>query len=188
MTINTAYLGTPTDDTYGSNASTVFSDVSLTGTLDAAAVEGTTSITGGTVAGTTATFSSTITGTGITGTTGAFTSTLSANGIISGLAGAKLGGGTTVAKISSATVAVVAMTCAANQSTTTTFTWSGATIANDTTDPDTYLVATKSAFSADVVVDAYASDKDTVTLRYSNVSSAAAVFAAQTMRVTRIEF
>jgi len=177
MTINTAYLGTPYDDTFGSNASTVFSDISLSGKADFGDCDVTGTATIATMAGTT-----------VTGTTGAFTSTLSANGVISGLAGAKLGGGTTIAKVSSATVAVVAMTCAANQSTTTTFAWSGATTANDTTDPDTYLVAVTSAFSADVVVDAYASTKDTVTLRYSNVSAAAAVFAAQTMRVTRIEF
>ena len=155
MTINTAYLSTPTNDDVGSNATTVFSDISLTGTLYAAA-----SASAGAVTGTTGTFTDAVT----------------------------VGDGTAIAKVSSATVAVVAMTCAANQSTTTTFTWSGATIANDETDPDTYLVATKSAFSADVVVDAYASDKDTVTLRYSNVSATAAVFAAQTMRVPRIEF
>ena len=150
MTINTAYLGTPTDDTFGSNATTVFSDLSISGTIDTGTLDV------------------------VTGMTNAGSMTV--------------GGGTAVAKISSATVAVVAMTCAANQSTTTTFAWSGATTAADTTDPDTYLVAVTSAFSADVVVDAYASTKDTVTLRYSNVSGTAAVFAAQTMRVTRIEF
>jgi len=151
MTINTEYLGTP-----GSDATTVFSDLSISGTIDTGELE----------------------------VTGATTQT----GALTCASTVAIGGGTAIAKVSSATYAVVAMTCTANKSTTTTVTWSGATTANDETDPDTYIVAAKSAFSAGVVVDAYASTKDTVTIRYSNVSGADAVLAAQTMRITRVEF
>lgn len=162
MTINTEYLGTPANDDYGSNATTVFSDISLSGGTLYGNVEG---LILGEVAGTS----------DISGEDGTFETVT-------------IGGGTAIAKVSSATYAVVAITAAANQSATTTVTWSGATTAADETDPVTYLVTAKSAFSAGVVVDAYASSKDEVTLRYSNVSGAAAVFAAQTMRITRIEF
>ena len=159
MTINTEYLATPTNDDIGSNATTVFSDISLSGGTLYGQVQATN------------VQATTVDATGVEGDT----VTVGASG-------------TAIAQVSSATYAVVAMTCTANKSTTTTVTWSGATTANDETDPDTYIVAAKSAFSAGVVVDAYASTKDTVTLRYSNVSGADAVLAAQTMRITRIEF
>ena len=160
--INTAYLGTPASGNTTSNATTVFSDISLSGGTLYGNVEG---LILGEVAGTS-----------------------DASGADATYETVTVGGGTAVTGISSATFAVVAITAPVNASTTTTVTWSGATIVNDETNPDTYLVAAKSAFSADVVVDAYASDKDTVTIRYSNVSGTAAVFAAQTMRITRIEF
>lgn len=171
MTINTAYLGTPAPMTNQSGQSTVLSDLSISGTLDVGALH-TGAITG----------SSTITGTGITGTTGAFTSTLSTNGAVT------IGAGTALVKLSSITVPVVAITAVATKSTTTTHAFSGATTAADTTNPQVFIVTPTSAMSPGVVVDAYASTKDVITIRYSNVSAANAAVAAHTLRVTLLQF
>lgn len=171
MTINTAYLGTPAPMTNQSGQSTVLSDLSISGTLDVGPVH-----------------ASTITGTTITGTTGAFTSTLSANGASTLYGAVTIGGGTGLVKLSSITVPVVAITAVATKSTTTTHAFSGATTTADGTNPQVFIATPTSAMSPGVVVDAYATDKDTVTIRYSNVSAANAAVAAHTLRVTLLQF
>ena len=69
MAMNTPYLGTPSGD------STVFSDISMSGTLQAGTIESRSAISTGAVTATTGTFTG-----AVAGTTGTFSSTLSAAG------------------------------------------------------------------------------------------------------------
>jgi hypothetical protein len=160
MTINTAYLGTPAPMANQSGQTTVLSDLSISGTLDVGPVHAST----------------------VAGTTGAFTSTLSTDGAVT------IGAGTPLVKLSSITVPMVAITATATKSTTTTYAFSGATTAADATNPQVFIATPTSALSPGVVVDAYASTKDTVTIRYSNCSAANAAVAAHTLRVTMLQF
>jgi hypothetical protein len=149
MAINTVYLTTP------SGSTTVLSDLSIAGTLDAGVVESAGAVTAGAA----------VTGDTLT-----------------------VGAGTSLVKLSSLTVPVVAITATATKSTTTTYAFSGATTAADATNPQVFICTPTSAMSPGVVVDAYASTTDVVTIRYSNVSTANAAVAAHTLRVTLLQF
>jgi hypothetical protein len=92
---------------------------------------------------------------------------------VTGLTGLSVGGGGSyltaipIHAISATSVTVVATTCTATKSVTTTSTWSGVTVGDA-------LFATPlgSGLSAGVVMDAYVNAANTVTIRYSNVSTA----------------
>jgi hypothetical protein len=87
--------------------------------------------------------------------------------------------------ISSATYAIVAMTATGNKSVTTTVAWTGAAIS--TTNPAVYL-ATPSNLSADVILTVRPTASNVLTLYYSNVSGTQAVVAANTVRITQLQF
>lgn len=97
------------------------------------------------------------------------------------LAKAFIGGASTpVTLVSRVTVGVVAITAAATKSTETTFALSGATTGGG----DFILISAPSALSEGLAFNAYVSDADTGTLRFSNVSTVAAAQTAQTWGFT----
>ena len=111
------------------------------------------------------------------GNIGGFTS-------LSGLslgAGSGYSCGTPVYNVSSMTVGVVALTVTATKSTESAIPFPGATT-------DDTVIATCSGLSAGVVLTAYPDAANSVTLRYSNVSTANAAQTAQTVRITRMQF
>ena len=120
-------------------------------------------------------------------TVGAITaSSISATGKGS-FASVVAGGGNGPFAVSTATVAVAEITITGSKSVTTDKAFSGATTTGATTNPVIYL-ATPSGLSDDVVLTVRPTSTNTVTLYYSNVSTVQAVVAANTVRITKIQF
>ena len=95
-----------------------------------------------------------------------------------------IGGGTVPITRSFATsFSVVATTVVATKSTTT-----DATISGISTADALYITPKGSGLSAGVVVDAYCSAADTLTVRYSNVSTANAAQIATTFNLVAFRF
>lgn len=104
-----------------------------------------------------------------------------------GLSGLSLGAGsgyscgTPIWNISSITIPVVAITAAATKSTDTTYPFPGLAAGD-------HVLVSASTMSAQVALTGFCDTANTVTLRYSNVSSVAANVVANTVRATRIAF
>ena len=167
MAWNNPYLSTPSPvgNYQGSAASTVLSDLSISGSMDVqnADILGTAAVTGA------ATLSS----------------TLSVGGAATLTSGMLVGGASqTVNVISSITAANTQVTMAASGQSTEAFKWTGQ---SSLTDSDTILVGLPSGLSSGVQADAWVDSNASVLLRLSNNSTGEVVQTAQVFRFTLLD-
>lgn len=205
MVWNNVYLGTPRGTTQPSGHTAAFSDVSISGTLDAdiaqftdaVTMDSTLAVTGAVTLSAALNSASAISGGALAGTTGNFGSTLSvrgattlhdalnsasaiSGGAVSATSGTfsgrvSVGGGVPITFVSASSSSLVATTVTASTSVTTQITNNNAAIGDIVT---WGLGTSTSSLSQGVAMDLYVSAASSIQVRLSNVSTANAAQAA----------